>query len=170
MTLEHDIGAIVAREVETLGYELVAVEASFGGRRGTLRVYIERPDAGVSIDDCVRVTKSLGLALDGVDAMPGPYNLEVSSPGSRRPLTKRAHYERFLGERARVSYLDEAGKRLAAIGSIEGADAAAVSIRCDDGARMIPYERILRANLYPDDGPAPEPDRPRRRGRPKRRV
>ncbi|RJR30748.1 MAG: ribosome maturation factor RimP [Candidatus Latescibacterota bacterium] len=169
MTLDRGIEELVAREVEALGYELVKVEFSVGGRRGTLRVFIDRTDAGISIDDCVRVTKSLGLALDGGEAMPGPYTLEVSSPGSHRPLVKRAHFERFLGERARVSHLDETGKRETATGAIATAGETAVTIRAEDGTRTIPYERILRANLQPDDGPPPEPGRARRGRRAGRR-
>jgi ribosome maturation factor RimP len=168
MALDRTVEELITREVETLGYELVKIESSFPGRRGTLRVFIDRADAGISIEDCVRVTKSLGLALDGVDAMPGAYNLEVSSPGSYRPLAKRAHYEHFLGERARISYLGETGRRDTAIGAIAGADETAVMIRAEDGVRTIPYERILRANLQPDDGAHAEPERARR-GRPGRR-
>ena len=169
MSLERAVEELIAREVETLGYELVKIESSFPGRRGILRIFIDRPDAPVTIDDCVRVTKSIALALDGVDAIPGPYNLEVSSPGSYRPLAKSAHYARFRGERARIAHLDDSGARLTVIGVSADADDAAVTIRAEDGVRAVPYERIIRANLQPDDGARPEARSARRVRRPKRR-
>src|ERR1700688_1672920 len=63
-----------------------------GGR--CLRVYIDHPD-GVTLDVCERRTALLSQQREH-------YSLEVSSPGSERPLTKPAHFRRFVGRRARV--------------------------------------------------------------------
>ena len=63
-----------------------------GGR--CLRVYIDHPD-GVTLALCERVTMLLSDERER-------YSLEVSSPGSERPLTKPAHFRRFVGRRARV--------------------------------------------------------------------
>src|ERR1700759_5692054 len=63
-----------------------------GGR--CLRVFIDHPE-GVDLATCERVTMLLGDMRDR-------YSLEVSSPGSERPLTKPAHFRRFVGRRARV--------------------------------------------------------------------
>src|SRR4029077_71045 len=63
-----------------------------GGR--CLRVFIDHPD-GVTLGLCERVTMLLGDLRER-------YSLEVSSPGSERPLTKPAHFRRFVGRRARV--------------------------------------------------------------------
>lgn len=169
MDLDRAIAELIEREIEALGYELVQVEAHAAGRRGTLRVYIDRPADPVGIDDCVRVTKALGLVLDGVEAMPGAYTLEISSPGARRPLAKAAHYARFRGERARIAYLDDAGKRTTAIGTIESSDDAGVTIVVDGVARTVPFERVIRAHLHPDDGERPRPEETGRRGRARRR-
>src|SRR5271169_1853546 len=63
-----------------------------GGR--SLRVFIDHPD-GVTVAMCERVTMLLNDLRER-------YSLEVSSPGSERPLTKPAHFRRFVGHRARV--------------------------------------------------------------------
>ncbi len=73
-------------EIEVLLAEVL------GGR--SLRVFIDHPD-GVNLAMCERVTMLL-------NDMRERYSLEVSSPGSERPLTKPAHYRRFVGRRARV--------------------------------------------------------------------
>jgi ribosome maturation factor RimP len=59
-----------------------------------VRVFIDHPD-GVTLSLCERVTMRLNELRE-------LYALEVSSPGSKRPLTKPAHFRRFLGRRARV--------------------------------------------------------------------
>src|ERR1700758_1475347 len=88
-SLEADIEQRLAAsepDVEVLLAEVV------GGR--TLRVFIDHPD-GVTLALCERVTMQLNDLRER-------YSLEVSSPGSERPLTKPAHFRRFVGRRARV--------------------------------------------------------------------
>src|ERR1700753_2904546 len=75
---------------ETAGEGLLA--EGVGGR--CLRVFIDHPD-GVDLAMCERVTMLL-------NDMRERYSLEVSSPGSERPLTKPAHFRRFVGRKARV--------------------------------------------------------------------
>ena len=148
MELAKELEQLIAREVGALGYELVKLEVFFMGRRKVLRIYIDRSD-GVTIDDCVRVTKALNLVLDGVESIPGPYNLEVSSPGINRPLTKPEHFERFRAERARVEYREESGNKATVWGEIIAADAAGVVLSVDGEARRIAFGTIHRANLDP---------------------
>ena len=73
-------------DIEVLLAEVV------GGR--CLRVFIDHPE-GVTLEMCERVTRELNELRER-------YSLEVSSPGSERPLTKPAHFRRFVGRRARV--------------------------------------------------------------------
>jgi ribosome maturation factor RimP len=166
MEPDRELTELIERELDVLGYELVKVEALFTGRRKTLRIFIDRAEAPVAIEDCVRVTKALGLVLDAAENLPGPYNLEISSPGSARPLTKPEHFARFRGERSRVEYLDESGGKATAIGPIADADEKAVTITVDGVDRTIPYAGIVKANLHPADRAAMEPERRRpRRGK-----
>ncbi len=168
MEPERALTELVEREIELLGYELIKMEAFFSGRRKALRIFIDRPESPVTIDDCVRVTKALGLVLDAAETVPGPYNLEISSPGSERPLTKPAHFARFRGERSRVEYLDDEGKKTTAIGTIEDSSETVVTLSVDGAARVVPQARIVRANLDSPGGVRVEPE-PKRRPRGRRR-
>jgi ribosome maturation factor RimP len=168
MEPEKDLKALVEGELDLLGYELVKMEAFFSGRRKALRIFIDRPESTVTIDDCVRVTKALGLVLDAAETIPGPFNLEISSPGFARPLTKPAHFARFRGERARVEHLDDAGKKTTAVGTIEDSSETEVTLMVDGAVRVVPYERIARANLDPVGGGREEPEIRRRPRRAKR--
>ena len=87
--------------VEGLGYELVGVEYQSGRQQGLLRLYIDRPE-GVEVDDCARVSHQVSGVLDVEDPIAGEYILEVSSPGTDRPVFKTTDYDRFVGEQVRL--------------------------------------------------------------------
>jgi ribosome maturation factor RimP len=121
-----------------------------GGR--CLRVFIDHPD-GVTLALCERVT----LALNDLRER---YSLEVSSPGSDRPLTKPSHYRRFLGRRARVRTRNarvagdvsdrgapDARPVRSFTGELVGASEEEVTLAADGGIIAIPYADIRRSNL-----------------------
>src|SRR5436309_502406 len=93
--------------IEALDYELVDLEYAREGRGGVVRIFIDRPAqapggaaaAGITVDDCARVSHVVSEVLESEDPIKGQYTLEVSSPGFDRILRKRAHFERFVGER-----------------------------------------------------------------------
>ncbi|HRQ04792.1 MAG TPA: ribosome maturation factor RimP [Nitrosomonas halophila] len=81
-----------------MGYELVDVEQSAPGK--LIRVFVDKKDGAITLDDCVAISNHLGqlLAVENID-----YNrLEVSSPGLDRPLKKRADFIRFTGETVKI--------------------------------------------------------------------
>src|SRR5205823_6934181 len=92
-SLQADIEARLATAAPDV--EVLLAEIAGGG---TLRVFIDHPD-GITLDLCEQVTNLLGDFRER-------YALEVSSPGLDRPLTKPAHFRRFLGRRARVRTRD----------------------------------------------------------------
>jgi ribosome maturation factor RimP len=119
--------------------ELIALETP---GPETLRLYIDHPD-GVDLALCERVTNQLRELL--VD-----HSLEVSSPGSERPLTKPEHFRRFRGRRVKVRTREELEGRQNFTGTIADADAEGVSVDLGDRSVTIPHERIRRSNLVPD--------------------
>jgi ribosome maturation factor RimP len=105
----------------------------------TLRVFIDHPD-GVSLELCERVTHQLVELRER-------YALEVSSPGIERPLTKPAHFRRFLGRRARVRTRDRRDGHKSFTGELVGASDDEVTIAATTGVIAIPYADIHRSNL-----------------------
>ncbi|MCW5600258.1 ribosome maturation factor RimP [Nitrosomonas sp.] len=81
-----------------MGYELVEVEQSAPGK--LLRVFVDRQEGGVTIDDCVAISNHLNrlLTVEGIDYS----RLEISSPGLDRPLRKESDFARFMGKRVKV--------------------------------------------------------------------
>jgi ribosome maturation factor RimP len=92
---------------DELGLALWDVVYEKEGSLWYLRVYIEKPDGILSIDDCVAMTRPLDKALDELDPTDESYILEVSSPGLGRKLTKDTHFESFIGEPVKIRYVRE---------------------------------------------------------------
>jgi ribosome maturation factor RimP len=105
----------------------------------TLRLFIDHPE-GVTLALCERVTRQLPEIRER-------YALEVSSPGTDRPLTKPSHFRRFLGRRARVRMREAHEGRRQITGELVGASDAEVTIAAGDGVIAIPYDDISRSNL-----------------------
>ncbi|SFJ23213.1 ribosome maturation factor RimP [Thermoflavimicrobium dichotomicum] len=85
------------------GLELVDIEFKKEGQNWFLRVFIDREEKGVDLDDCTRVSEKLSEALDQTDPIPGAYILEVSSPGAERPLKKSSDFKRAIGKYVHIS-------------------------------------------------------------------
>jgi ribosome maturation factor RimP len=97
----HLIREIAERVALSEGMEVVDVEYRGSGSRQKVCIYIDKPQ-GVTHADCELVSRQVGTIVDVEDLIPGPYVLEVSSPGLDRKLLKPADYQRFLGRKARV--------------------------------------------------------------------
>jgi ribosome maturation factor RimP len=139
--------------VEALGYELVELEFAGAGSSAVLRIYIDRPagaeGGGITVDDCARVSHAVSEILDGDDPIKGHYSLEVSSPGLDRVLRKRAHFDRFVGERVFVELkLPQDGRRRFA-GSLRAVTADDIAVEVDGREYRLPLERIQKARLKP---------------------
>jgi ribosome maturation factor RimP len=139
------VEAKVAPAVTGMGYELVDVQVSNGGRM--LRVFIDKP-GGINVDDCAAVSRQLTrvLPVEGVDFE----RLEVSSPGLDRPLRKTGDFERFAGQKAEVRMRtpDATGRRKF-VGVLRGAADGQVQVELDGQTVALALEDIERAKLIP---------------------
>jgi ribosome maturation factor RimP len=165
MEADARLEALIDGELGELGFELVKLEISIRGRRRILRLFIDHPDRGVTLDDCVRVTKAIGFVIDGEGLVEGPYNLEVSSPGINRPLTKPAHFSKFGGRMVRIEHARGTAGKETVIGSIAGTDGEAVTVDTGAGTRRIAFGDITRANLHGEQWEIPKGTWKKRRSR-----
>ncbi|MGI9434261.1 MAG: ribosome maturation factor RimP [Geminicoccaceae bacterium] len=134
-----------------MGYELVRV-MSTGGQRPTLQIMAERLDrAGMTVEDCAEISRAVSALLDVDDPIAGAYQLEVSSPGVDRPLTKPADFERFADFEVRVETdrLIEGQRKFK--GRLLGLNDQAVCLTLPEGERRIPLSAIKKAKLVLTD-------------------
>jgi len=131
--------------------ELVHIEYQRESAGRILRVYIDRPE-GVALDDCVNVSRQLNDLLDVHLDDIGPYNLEVTSPGPRRPLSKPEDYERFKGRLAKIKTLQPIDAQKNFRGIIAGLTAEKVTLSSKEKTVDIPFGEISKARLVDLDG------------------
>src|ERR1700712_2085845 len=104
VTLREKLIALLEPVLAQLGYELVELEYAAGRTQAVVRLFMDQP-AGISVEDCERVSRDVAALLDVSDPIPTAYTLEVSSPGFDRVLRTPGHFERFVGERIYVELL-----------------------------------------------------------------
>jgi ribosome maturation factor RimP len=106
--------------------------------------------AGITVDDCARVSHAVSEVLETEDPIKGHYSLEVSSPGFDRILRKREHFERFVGERMLAELkLPIAGRRRF-IGVLKSIVDDSIVVEVDGQAHTLPLAGIQKARLRPE--------------------
>jgi len=148
-------------EVNAMGYELVDLLYRQGHKHALLRLYIDllqdgegaeavtEGPRGVGLEDCERVSRQVSALMDVSDPIPSAYELEVSSPGSNRPLRTEAHFERQMGQRVKVDMDARVDGRRRYTGEIEKVEAGTITLNMDGERFELELLDIDRARLLP---------------------
>ena len=102
----NQIRKLIVPILESQQIDLIDIELK--GRSGSrvLRIFVDI-DGGISLDQCVDLSRQISDLLDTRDLIAGWYRLEVSSPGLDRPLKTERDFTRNLGRKVRVIYTDK---------------------------------------------------------------
>ncbi|MEE4111690.1 MAG: ribosome maturation factor RimP [Desulfobacteraceae bacterium] len=133
------------------GMELVHVEYQREPGGLTLRLYLDKP-GGVTLDDCVDISRQLADILDVHTQDAPPYRLEVSSPGLDRPVGKLDDFTRFLGHRARIRLAAAVNGRKNYTGVLAGVIDDMVQLQVDGETVSLNHKDITRARLINYNG------------------
>jgi ribosome maturation factor RimP len=131
---------VIRSILDTLGFRLYDVH--FNDVTRLLRVFIDREEGGITIEDCKNVSKQISRELDSGDLLHGRYTLEVSSPGVERALKRMEHYVWAIGKFIEVDCGD---KKLR--GYLRRAQGTHITIATDLGESTIPYDAIVKAKV-----------------------
>ena len=128
---------IVRPIAEKMGLILWDVTFEKEGPDWILRVYIDKDNEGVYIDECVDLSRAVDSLLDEADPISIPYNFEVSSAGLGRKLTKPFHFEKKMGETvlARLIRAENGVKEIK--GVLKDYDNGFITIEKEDGTQVI---------------------------------
>lgn len=153
-TLEARVGVLLAPSLEAMGYELVRVSFGGAGRR-TLQIMMERADRlPITVEHCTDVSHAISAILDVEDPIAGAYDLEVSSPGLDRPLTRLDHFRRFAGLEARVELTAPlAGQKRfkGRIARVLDDGAPTIELMTEAGPTALPFADVRKAKLVLND-------------------
>ena len=128
-----------------MGIELFDVEYRTSGRRGLLRVYIDKP-GGISLGDCATVSRELSTQMDIIDPFSSKYSLEVSSPGLNRPLRHLEDAEKAIGKLVKVSFTPIEGQKHIT-GTLVAVQNESLLVKNESDQLQIPWEKVRKANL-----------------------
>ncbi len=143
---------MIAPAVTELGYELVRI-AVLGRERPTVQIMADRADGTlIGVDDCETISHAVSALLDVEDPIPGEWNLEVSSAGIDRPLTRAKDWIRFAGHQAKAEVNIPVDGRKRFTGIVLGAADGQGRMRLDDGSEVsLPLSEMRRARLVLTD-------------------
>ncbi len=133
------------------GMELVFIEYRREAQGRVLRIYIDK-QGGVTVDDCVQISRQMSDIFDATLKDIGPYSLEVSSPGINRPLGRREDFDRFSGEKVHIKTRRAINGRKNYKGILRGIDKGVVTVCCDDEEISISLKEISIARLVNFNG------------------
>ncbi len=150
MVAEARIATLVEPTLEAMGFRLVRVRVT-GGGRPVLQLMAERHDGSMNVDDCTEVSRAVSALLDVEDPIAGAYMLEVSSPGIDRPLVRPADFEKYAGFTAKLETRAPIEGRKRFKGQLGLFADGKVTIRTDHGEAEIPLDDIAEARLVLTD-------------------
>jgi len=140
------VRALTEEVITGTSYFLVDVEVR--GHKGTrvVEVYVDsKEDFGH--DDLAIISKEVGFLLDVEDVVDGSYQLEMSSPGIKRPLKMPQQYQKNVGRTLRVRYQSDGSEEIV-VGDLTDADDVEVELELASGERLrLPYQSITQARI-----------------------
>ena len=137
---------LIEPTVQALDLELWGVEHASQGKYSVLRIFIER-EAGVTIDDCERVSRQVSAIFDVEEPIAGEYTLEVSSPGIDRLLFTPQQFQRYRGEEVSVRMRTPVDGRRKFKGTLTDVVDDIIHIQVDGSDFELPHGDIEKANI-----------------------
>ena len=133
-------------QIEKKGYELIEIE-QHSLRKGIKMVLFIDHENGIGIDDCISVSKASEVVIDEfID--PESYELEVSSPGLDRKLTKKEDFDRFIGKTIKIKLKEKLYDRKNFKGLLTDRKGDLVILE-DDQVFEIPMDKIDICRIVP---------------------
>jgi ribosome maturation factor RimP len=159
----ESLAGVIEPVLIPFGLELFDLELTGSGSGRILRVVLDR-EGGVDLDAITVATEAISPVLDSEPTLlPGPYALEVSSPGLERPLRRPDHYRRVVGATVSVKTRDDQGAARRVRGVLTSADDDGFTLDVDGRAERIAYADVTQARTVFEWGPAPKPGGARRK-------
>lgn len=142
----------VAPTLEAMGFEVVRIALTGSSGRRTLQVMADRKDGSqISVDDCAQISHTLSAIFDVEEPVSGAYDLEVSSAGIDRPLTRAKDFAAYAGFEAKVETRTPIGGRRRFRGELGGLAGETITMTVDGAPVELPLNAISSAKLVMTD-------------------
>ena len=148
--IDRRMAAIVGPVIEDMGYELVRVRL-MGGKSKTLQIMADRPQGGIEVEDCAKISTAVSAVLDVEDPLDDAYTLEVSSPGIDRPLTRLKDFDAWAGYEAKIETTEMIDGRRRFRGVLAGTEDDEVLLEIEEGTIGLKFDWLSDAKLVLTD-------------------
>jgi ribosome maturation factor RimP len=148
--IDRRMAEIITPVLEDMGYELVRVRL-MSGKSTILQVMADKPNGGIEVDDCAEISNAISATLDVEDPILDAYNLEVSSPGIDRPLTRLKDFDTFEGYEVKIETDELIDGRRRFKGQLAGIDGTEVLINIEEGTIGLQFDWLSDAKLVLTD-------------------
>jgi ribosome maturation factor RimP len=149
----HRLEERVEPTLEALGFAVVRIVITGSEGRRSLQIMAERRDGSpINVEDCAVISRTLSAIFDVEDPLPGAYDLEVSSTGIDRPLTRAKDFETYAGFEAKLDAKMPVAGRKRFRGRLKGLNAdGEIVIATEDGDASVAFDNVNTAKLILTD-------------------
>ncbi|MDA9990544.1 ribosome maturation factor RimP [Paracoccaceae bacterium] len=148
--IDKKLAQIIEPVISDMGFELVRVRL-MSGEESTLQIMADRMVGGIEVDDLADISISVSAVLDVEDPILDAYNLEVSSPGIDRPLTRLKDFDSFEGYEAKLETDELIDGRRRFKGVLAGVEEGEVLINLSEGTIGLKFDWLSEAKLILTD-------------------
>ena len=138
-SIEERVETLVEKTIEALGYKLYDVQYAKEGKDYFLRIFIEKPDGAISLEDCERVNNEIDEMLDTADYIKEQYFLEVSSTGVEKVIRKDNHLQDNIGETIDIKLFKPINNSKEFVGILKNFDDETIYVDVDGD--VVEFER-----------------------------
>jgi ribosome maturation factor RimP len=142
VALARDLAKPIA---DGLGLTIWDVVYEKEGAYWYLRVFIDKEDAPVGMDDCEKMSRPLSVALDEADPIADSYILEVGSPGIERKLKRKEHFDKYIGKDVKIRYIRKTDGVKEFSATLEAYRQGVLTVSIDDGD---PFDVNIRDTAF----------------------
>ena len=135
-SIDRRLAEIVRPVIEGMGFELVRIRM-MSGKTKTVQIMAERPEGGIEVDDCAKISTAVSATLDVEDPIEDNYTLEVSSPGIDRPLTRLKDFDTWAGYEAKIETTELIDGRRRFKGQLAGTEGGEVLVEIEDQGQPV---------------------------------
>lgn len=135
----------IAAFLDNSGFYLVEISNSYQGNALVLRIIVDKPEGGITIDECARINNQISNILDEKNILQQRYILEVSSPGLDRPLITKNDFLRCINKEVRLFLSEVINDKREIEGVVSKVEGDSVYIDTGDGICEVPLPKITKA-------------------------
>lgn len=139
---------LVLPVIKNMGLELVDIEYMQDGGYWYVRIFIEKLDEDISLDECAKLSLAIDEDIDKL--IDKKFFLEISSPGIERPLKRQKDFMRFIGSKIKVSLKHKIDEIKNYEGMLKNFENDTLYLEIGERSLEIPFKEVRKANLVYD--------------------